>query len=230
MENTEPVSHWKDPRASVKGPAANAYRCGACKKTLPAGNKRKAINHWSGVSNDPTATIARCFCPEMIPGLVEFAKRENAAYIAMKSEKELAAKLQSDLDSTKRSEEMREVASSLASAAPGNSTCTNQTQLNWHSSDRRALDLAIEKHIIEDGMTLDLPKKEAFREMIGAAIKYGARTKGSAYKMPGRKRVQGELLDDTLGFLDRGLETMNEGLKERDRVRPRYHPNACCCT
>ena len=53
MENTEPISHWKDPRAYVKGPGANAYQCGACKKTLPAGNKRKAINHWAGVSSDP---------------------------------------------------------------------------------------------------------------------------------------------------------------------------------
>ena len=38
---------------------------------LPKGNKRKAINHWHGVNDDPSATIKACPSVHKVPGLKE---------------------------------------------------------------------------------------------------------------------------------------------------------------
>ena len=191
-ENTEPVEHWKDPRCLV--PTDTGFKCGACNKVskmptasqcypqrLPPGNKRKAINHWAQVHNDPSATITRCACPHKVPGLAAFAKKETAAHRKGKADKDLAIKMQKQLDEARRREEMERISSSLPTGSVTTSKLSKDqptlTSQSWQVAHKQELDLAIERHIVEDATPLSLPQKPAFKEMIANAIEYGAQWK-----------------------------------------------------
>ena len=181
---------------------------------LPKGNKRKAINHWHGVNDDPSATIKACPSVHKVPGLKEYAEQENRLHKEAKVAKALAAELEHDAEVERKRAELQAAANSLPNT--GNSAKpTRQGRLNFHGTAKRNLDLAVELHIVEDGEVLGLPKKPAFEGVINAAIKYGAATKGDVpYVTPGQKRVREELLVATIQKLESELDSFNEYLRD----------------
>ena len=181
---------------------------------LPKGNKRKAINHWAGVNNDPTATIAKCPSADQIAGLVEFAKSENRLHTEVKAEKALAAEMQRKAALEAQKAALQAAEDSLPGITPG-ATPGHQPQVNFHGTVKGNLDMAIELQIVEDGMILGLPQKPAFREMLGSAIEYGAQTKGKVpYFPPGKKRIRTDLLDKTVKRLKDDLDSYDEYIRE----------------
>jgi hypothetical protein len=146
--------------------------------------------------------------------LVEFAKEENRQHAAAKAEKELAAEMERRAAEEAQKAALLAAADSLPGAAPGASPGT-QPHINFHAVAKANLDMCIELHIVEDGMILGLPQKPAFREMIDAAVEYGAQTKGKVpYIPPGKKRVRDDLLIKIVKKLKDDLSSYDEYIQE----------------
>ena len=185
---------------------------------LPNGNKRKAINHWAGINNDSSATISRCTSADSIPGLVSFAKSVTAKLKADRRQKILEKQMEVEVEKETRRAALEVAAASLAAESAGSTSGSGQPvqgRLTFHASSRENLDKAIMLHIVEDGQILGLPQKPAFREMLDAAIAYGAETKGKvAYPPPGKKRIREDLLDNTVDRLKSELSSFDDYMHE----------------
>ena len=129
---------------------------------LPKNNKRKAVNHWAGIHNDPNATISRCPSAHTIPGLVAFAKANNTGLVELRKEKSLADTMQRQVSI--ETERAATIATAFSLSTSTVMTSTTQSELSFHAVIKRKLDMAVALHIVEDGQILGLPQKAAWRE------------------------------------------------------------------
>jgi hypothetical protein len=159
-------------------------------RRIALANKAKALNHWAcdGSGKDPNATIKDCSLACRVPGLVAYARSENRLKTEARNMRLLESRFQREKDAAESeaaNESMSEsVDNGFVRVVPPGSIrkppVTKQGQRNaseqigFVNRFNSKLDRSIANLVIEEATPLVFPTKPAFREMIDAAIEYGA--------------------------------------------------------
>ena len=194
-------------------------------------SRAKAVNHWAsdGSGKDPNATIKNCPFSHTVPGLVTWARDQNALKFAARENQKTLDQMQMIRDSAEEGDDEEQLdlegdqeqmritpvnPGALTKAASGHLPPTNlpkkptnlKEQLQFTAVHIQKLERAIANHMVEDAEALVVHQKPAFREVVNQAISFGAAIGKGVFKHVGKKRMRDAIIPDVISRQDETTE------------------------